>query len=148
MKKSIYISLALALFVVASAEKSFACSCAASLEPEKKQVQQAFMNSRAIFSGEVLEINESSADKNSLLVKFKVAKLWKGELKNEISITTNKESSMCGYGFEIGKKYLVYANGLKNDLFVENCSRTTNMSNKGDVKYLNKATENHRLHFR
>jgi hypothetical protein len=64
--------------------------------------------------------------------------LWKGELKREIIITTNKDSAMCGYGFEVGKKYLVYANGLKNDLFVDNCSRTTNMSNKGDVKYLTK----------
>ena len=138
MKKAIYISLALALFVFASAEKSFACSCKASLEPDKKQVQEAFTSSGAIFSGEVIEVNGSQTDKNSLLVKFKVTKWWKGELKREISITTAKESSMCGYGFEIGKKYLVYANGLKNDLFVDNCSRTTNMSNQGDVKYLTK----------
>lgn len=138
MKKSIYILLALALFVLASAERSFACSCVASLEPEKKQVQQAFTDSTAIFSGEVLAISESRADKNSLLVKFKVTKLWKGGSKNEITITTNKESSMCGYRFEVGKKYLVYANGLKNELFVENCSRTTNISNNGDVRHLNK----------
>jgi len=138
MKKTIYISLALTLFVFASAERSFACSCVASLEPDKKQVQKAFTSSSAIFSGEVLEISESSADKNSLLVKFKIAKLWKGELKREIIITTNKDSAMCGYGFEVGKKYLVYANGLKNELFVDNCSRTTNFSNKGDVKYLTK----------
>ncbi len=138
MKKAIYISLALALFLLASAERSFACSCVASLEPEKKQIQNAFNGSTAIFSGEVFEISESSADKSSLLVKFKVAKSWKGELKNEIIITTNKESSMCGYSFEVGKKYLVYANGLKNELFVDNCSRTTNISNKGDVKYLTK----------
>ena len=138
MKKAIYISLALALFIFASAEKSYACSCPVSLDPEKKQVQEAFKSSGAIFSGEVLEISESSADENSLLVKFKVAKLWKGEMKNEIIITTNKESSMCGYGFEVGKKYLVYANGFNDFLFVENCSRTTNISNKGDVKYLTK----------
>ena len=138
MKKAVYISLALVLFVFASAEKAFACSCEASLEPEKKQVQEAFTSSGAIFSGEVIKVNESQTDKNSLLVKFKATKLWKGELKREIIITTNKDSAMCGYGFEVGKKYLVYANGLKNDLFVDNCSRTTNMSNKGDVKYLTK----------
>ena len=138
MKKAVYISLALTLFLLASADRSFACSCEASLESKKKQVQKAFTNSGAIFSGEVIEVYESSADKNSLLVKFKVAKLWKGELKREIIITTNKESSMCGYGFEVGEKYLVYAKRLKNDLFVDNCSRTTNFSNQGDVKYLTK----------
>jgi hypothetical protein len=138
MKKAIYISLALTLFLLASAEKSFACSCPRSLEPEKKQVQQAYTDSTAIFSGEVFEISESSADKNSLLVKFKVAKLWKSELNREVTITTAKESAMCGYRFEIGKTYLVYANGLKDSLMVSNCSRTTNMSNKYDVKYLAK----------
>ena len=136
MKKAVYISLALTLFLLASAERSFACSCLASPEPVKKQVQSAFAGSVAIFSGEVLEISESSADKNSLLVKFKVAKSWKSALNREVTITTAKDSSMGGYGFEVGKKYLVYANGLKNDLSVSNCSRTTNLSSKGDVKYL------------
>ena len=138
MKKVIYISLALAIFACASAESSYACSCIASLAPVKEQIQGAFSSADAVFSGEVVEIKESPTDKDSLLVKFKVAKLWKGELKREIIITTNKESSMCGYGFEVGKKYLVYANGLKNELFVDNCSRTTNFSNKGDFKYLTK----------
>ncbi len=136
MKKYIYISLALAMFLFASAERSFACGCKVTLEPKKKQIQDAFTDSGAIFSGEVVEVSESPADENSLLVKFKIAQSWKGESKREITITTAKESSMCGYGFEVGKKYLVYANGLKNDLFVENCSRTTHISNQGDVKYL------------
>ena len=145
MKKAIYISLALTLFLLASAEKAFACSCLRSLEPEKKQVQQAFTDSTAIFSGEVLEISEDSADQNSLLVKFKVAKLWKGELNREVTITTAKDSAMCGYTFEIGKKYLVYANGLKDSLMVSNCSRTKIMSNKGHVKYLAKLKRQKRV---
>ena len=113
MKKAIYISLALTLFLLASAEKSFACSCVASLEPEKKQVQEAFTSSGAIFSGEVIEVNESPTDKNSLLVKFKIAQSWKGESKREITITTAKESSMCGYGFEVGKNILFMQMGLR-----------------------------------
>lgn len=138
MKKAVYISLALALFVFAAAEKSFACSCAASPEPEKSQIQKAFTSSSAVFSGDVVEVSESPEDKNSLLVKFKVALSWKGESKREITIITAKESSMCGYLFEVGKKYLVYANGLKNDLFVDNCSRTAFFSDKNDAKYLSK----------
>ncbi len=138
MKKAVYISLALVLFVFASAEKAFACSCAASLESEKKQIQAGFTNSVAIFSGKVVEVKESPADESKFIVKLKVAQSWKGESKREIFITTAEESSMCGYFFQIGEKYLVYANGLKNDLFVENCSRTAVFSNKGDAKYLSK----------
>jgi hypothetical protein len=138
MKKATYISLALTLFLLASAEQASACSCLRSLEPVKKQVQRAFTDSTAIFSGEVLEISESAADENSLLVKLKVATSWKGKLNREVTITTAENSAMCGYTFEVGKKYLVYANGAEGSLMVSSCSRTTNMSNKNDVKYLAK----------
>lgn len=138
MKKAVYLSLALVLFLFASAEKAFACGCAASLEPLEKQIQAAFVNSEAVFSGKVVEVKESPADESKFIVKIKVAQSWKGAAKREIFITTAKESSMCGYGFEIGKKYLVYANGLKDDPFVENCSRTAVFSDKGDAKYLSK----------
>src|SRR5215204_4487534 len=119
MKKYFYISLALSVLMLTAAEKSSACSCAASLVPEKKQIQKAFTNSIAIFSGKVVEVKESPADESKFIVKLEVAQSWKGESKREIFITTAKESSMCGYFFQIGEKYLVYANGLKNDLFVE-----------------------------
>jgi hypothetical protein len=145
MKKTIYISLTLTVFLLASAETSFACSCPRSLEPLKKQVRQAFKDSAAIFSGEVIEISDSPTEENSLLVKFKVANSWKGELTSEVSITTAKNSAMCGYSFEVGKKYLVYANGLKDSLLVTNCSRTTDMGNQRDVKYLAKLKRQQRV---
>jgi hypothetical protein len=145
MKKAIYFSLALALLLLASAEKAFACSCPVIPGPEKKQVQQAFSGSVAIFSGEVLEISDSSTDINIWLVKFKVAKSWKGDLNGEVTITTAKNSAMCGYSFEIGKQYLVYANGARDALMVSNCSRTSKMSNKGDVKYLAKLKRQQRV---
>jgi hypothetical protein len=145
MKKAVYMSLTLTVFLLASAETSFACSCPRSLEPVKKQVRQAFKDSAAIFSGEVLEISESSTDENSLLVKFKVENLWKSELTSEVTIATGKNSAMCGYSFEVGKKYLVYANGLEDSLMVTNCSQTTDMSNQRDVKYLAKLKRQKRV---
>ena len=138
MTKVIYTSLVLTLLLLMSAQKSFACSCAFSPGPEKKQVRQAFNDSTAIFSGEVLEIRDSSEDINMLLVRFKVTKLWKGELKREVTLTTAKQSAMCGYRFEIATKYLVYGNGPRDALLVTNCSRTTNASNRRDLKYLAK----------
>ena len=138
MKKYIYIPFALVIFLFASVEKSLACSCVASLEPVKKQIEGAFTNSAAIFSGEVIEIKESPTNKYSVLIKLKVDKSWKGESQAEITIITAKDSAMCGYNFEVGKKYLVYANGKKDELSAYNCSRTTTFSNTGDAKYLDK----------
>ena len=136
MKKSIYFSLAVALFLVVSAEQSFACSCTRTIEPVKKQVQRAYKDSAAIFSGEVVEISDSSEDTGNFLVKLKVAKSWKGELGDQVTISTAKNGAMCGYTFEAGKTYLVYADGPKESLIVTNCSRTTGTRIKGDVKYL------------
>lgn len=138
MKKYIYIPLFLAVLIVASAERSYACSCVVTPEPLKKQIQNSYSGADAVFSGEVVEIKESPTDKYSVIVKFKVADSWKGELSQEIMVTTAKDSAMCGYSFEVGKKYLVYASGLPNNLSAYNCSRTAVFSPKGDVKYLAK----------
>ena len=86
MKKAVYISLTLALFVFACAERSFACSCSVSLEPEKKLVQEAFTSSDAIFSGKVVEVKDFPADESKVVVKIKVGQTWKGESKLEIVI--------------------------------------------------------------
>ena len=136
MKKVIFILLMSSMFLFASAENSFACSCVASLKPVKQQVKESYADSTAIFSGEVTEI--TSKDEWSVIVKFKVVKSWKSKLSKEIMITTNKQSAMCGYYFEAGKKYLVYAYGAKDDLSTNNYSRTTPVGNKVDIKFLDK----------
>ncbi len=138
MKKYIYIAFALTIFLFATAEKSFACSCVITPEPVKKQIENAYSGADAVFSGEVVEVKESATDQYSLIVRFKVAKSWKGELSREITIRTAKDSAMCGYNFEIGKTYLVYAFGKKDTLSTTNCSRTAILGVKSDAKYLDK----------
>ena len=138
MKKNIYLSFLMLIFLFITAERSLACSCVVSPGSLKDQVRMAYSGADAVFSGEVLEIKQSPTDSNSFLVTFKVDNSWKGEAATEITITTATESAMCGYNFEAGKKYLVYASGNKDKLSAYNCSRTAIFSNKGDVKYLGK----------
>lgn len=138
LKKIIYISLALAMFACASAKSSYACSCVASPAPVKEQIQGAFSSADAVVSGEVVEISESPADKDTLIVKFKIAKSWKGKNQPEITIKTAKEGAMCGYSFTTGQKYLVYAYGTGDALSTDNCSRTAMLGKKSDAKYLDK----------
>jgi hypothetical protein len=136
MKKTVFILSAAVLFFLVSAEKSLACSCVANTKPLKTQVKEAFNNSNAIFSGEVIEVSPIS--EYEAAVRIKVERSWKGGLSNEITLTTAKDSAMCGYYFETGKKYLVYANGKPDALMVSNCSRTTAASDRTDIRYLNR----------
>jgi hypothetical protein len=64
--------------------------------------------------------------------------VWKGEMMKDFTVTTARQSAMCGYNFEVGKKYLVYANQSGDGLMVNNCSRTTVFNDDGDAKYLKK----------
>jgi len=134
MKKYLYISFAL-LAIVFSADNLYACSCISVPGPLKTQVQNAYDDANAIFSGEVIEVKKSPTDEHNLLVTFRVAKSWKGGSTKVITITTGADSAMCGYDFEKGKTYLVYAYG---GFSTSNCSRTAVFDKKGDAKYLNK----------
>ena len=138
MKKYIYISLVSAIFLIASAEKFYACSCEFDSEPAKKQIQNSYIGADAVFSGKVVEIKESPMNSRDFIIKFKVAKSWKGESSQEITISTAKESAMCGFNFEIGKIYLVYAFGKSGNFSTTNCTRTANLGKKSDAKYLDK----------
>jgi hypothetical protein len=79
----------------------------------------------AVFSGEVIETD-------GLTVKFKVKKTWKGEVKDKVSMATGAVkfedglllSSMCDYKFELGRKYLVFANASEGKLKASKCSWT------------------------
>jgi hypothetical protein len=136
MKKNIYILLALAVILIASAENSFACSCVVKDEPLEKQIQNAFADSGAVFSGVVMAVEP--AGEYAYSVTIKTASVWKGEVMKEFTVTTARQSAMCGYNFEVGKKYLVYANQSGDELMVNNCSRTTVFNDDGDAKYLKK----------
>ncbi|MBK6751452.1 MAG: hypothetical protein IPG67_16010 [Acidobacteria bacterium] len=135
MKRSIYITLAIIGFTFAAAETSLACSCIAPTGKLKTQVSNAYKDSDAIFSGKVISM-EKTSDGNYWLVKLAVNYTWKGTGMSEITIKTALDSAMCGYRFENGKEYLVYAHGTAADLYVGNCSRTGSVSENGDVKYL------------
>jgi hypothetical protein len=134
MKKITLVCLMVVCGLLVTAKTSLACSCLFDNKPLKQQVKDSYQGSSAVFAGEVLEI--TSKDEWSVSVRIKVEKSWKGKFSKEITITTAKDSAMCGYGFVTGQKYLIYTSGEKNDPRVNNCSRTTLFSNKQDLKYL------------
>lgn len=142
MKKYIYITIAIIAFTIAAADTSYACSCIAPTGRVKTQVTNAYKDSAAILMGRVISM-EKTPDGNYWLLKLAVQTTWKGTSTSEITIKTALDSAMCGYRFEDGKEYLVYAHGTATDLFVGNCSRTALMSENTDLRYLAKLKKKH-----
>lgn len=111
-----------------------ACSCAPPPEPKK-----AMEGSAAVCLAEVVKIEEVDFNRT---VTLKVSRWWKGGDAVELVVSTHKDSATCGYGFQKGTRYLVYAHrqGEKDKtLRVSLCSRTRTekeAEKSGDFKEL------------
>jgi hypothetical protein len=117
----------------------FACSCA----PPGTPIQE-LNRSGAVFAGKVVAIDapsnlpilttsfpfinflSSSADPVS--VTFDVSDVWKGPAYRQLVVTTVRDSASCGYPFQVGETYLVYATEQGAELTTNLCSRTNSIS--------------------
>ena len=60
-----------------------------------------------------------------LSISFELSALWKGELRKDVAIRTGLWDALCGYHFELGEQYLVYAYSSGDGaLHAGICSRT------------------------
>jgi hypothetical protein len=111
-------SVAACLLFVGFGPDLTACSCAPP-PPPKKALEAA----TAVCLAEVVKIEEAGQERT---VTLKVEKWWKGGDKAELVVSTAKNGAVCGYGFQKGGKYLVYARAVDKDkpLHVSLCSRT------------------------
>ena len=110
-----------------------ACTCAIESNP-KERVELAVSDSEAVFSGEVVDF-EKGADSTIYgpieTVSFRVSEVWKGPERQTMQIgTAPNDGVSCGFPFEEGKEYLVYASG-KQDLEASGCSETKPLSEAG-----------------
>jgi hypothetical protein len=80
-----------------------------------------------VFAGTVKSIKPST-DGLNLIVKFKVFKVWRGKRYFSYKvrgIKTCDNETCCGYKFEQGKKYIIFADKDGNGFFFTNtCSLT------------------------
>ncbi len=133
MKRAIWV---LAILFLASL-RAVACTCDLSWPKQtlKQQVSKARKESRAVFSGSVMKIDEAGY---MLKVTLKVENSWKGLLPMEVVLLTGRGGGDCGYRFEVGQSYLVYAYGNDvNHLGTNICQRTAPLSGGGgDLKIL------------
>lgn len=133
MRKKIHLTMVLCLvlsFMIISIPSTiYACSCA-----EIPTVEEELERSKAVFTGNAITIKEQRHLDGSITksVLFGVTKTWKGVSESQVIITTGLGGGDCGYEFEQGKEYLVYANnssmyGEKDDLVTIICDRTNEL---------------------
>jgi len=103
-----------------------ACSC---LQPPPPD--EALRQADAVFAGEVTDFRKAEPGNGETLsdlyeAVFRVTAMWKGPDADRIKVLTADPSQlMCGYRFEPGVRYLVYAYETTEGLDTSICTRTT-----------------------
>jgi hypothetical protein len=91
------------------ASDAAACSCMSGIP-----LCESFWKTPVVFDGDVLRIERipDSARPSAFLrrlVTFKVNRAYRGAVESTIQIATGSSDADCGYPFEVGDRYLVYA---------------------------------------
>lgn len=100
---------------------------------------ESWERSGRVFAGKVVEVKDYGTKK--LRVYFDVSKSWRGPAEQSIRLFTDRADTYgmlkygisCGYPFERGKEYLVYAFYEKHSpLTADKCTRTRPLSEAGE----------------
>ena len=112
------IAVLLGLSPAVRTERAMACSCAPPASP-----LVALEQSAAVFSGELVSIDGYWG----AILTFEVSRVWKGPVEETLVLTTSSlGAGDCGYPFDAGRAYLVYADAGGGDfLGVWLCRGTT-----------------------
>lgn len=129
-------AVSFAVLVLFAVGGVFACSCLMPGTPSEE-----FGKYDYIFSGKVASIgypiDAVGEEAYSLDIVFNVSIVWQGLLGSEVHIRTAKDSAACGYPFNEGEEYLVYASGNESKKSANICSRTKLLSEANeDLEYL------------
>jgi hypothetical protein len=124
-------ALVFAVLALAPACPAYACSCIPPAPPKESLADAA-----AVFSGEVTEVVLPGGGvvntAEMIEVNFKVDQVWKGEIAELTTVTTAGSSASCGFEFQSGQSYIVYAYLVDGQLNASLCSRTAALENAGE----------------
>lgn len=123
-----------------------ACSCVIPGEPDAERARSAAVFSGTVVAvdarerrapwlqfsrtfpfvhwGQAAPINPELIDWTPTRVTFEVAQVWKGNITQQQTIFTGTGGGDCGYGFDQGQEYIVYAYEAGEKLATGICGRT------------------------
>lgn len=127
-QKRIYyllIALILALAsVITFPKETYACSCAFQASP-----LESMDRSVAVFKGLAVSVKPASLNlfrstASPVKVSFQVDEVWKGHVTSQIAVETAESSASCGFEFQEGERYVVFAQSSASSLEVNACGGT------------------------
>jgi hypothetical protein len=111
---------------------AYACSCV-----DRPSPAIALQKSAVVFAGEVLSIRKKGLnlfgaeyDEHPIRVAFRVTEIWKGADADRLTVRTSM--STCGFDFDVGRQYLVYAYESPEGLATGICTRTADLAKASD----------------
>ncbi|MGH3928812.1 MAG: hypothetical protein ACRDTF_02395 [Pseudonocardiaceae bacterium] len=109
----VVLTLSVPLLMVTSAPDALACSCAAMAFPT--QIERADI----VFAGRVIERKEAAGvlvgSGDAVTWTFAVDRLHKGAARDEHEVVSARSEATCGFEFEVGRAYLVFASEQSSD---------------------------------
>lgn len=109
-----------------------ACTCATERDP-----LVALGYADAVFNGTVSGKHDPRTDftvvstGDPIDFRLRVTTIWKGPLADSVTIRTKRCDASCGFPFEIGESYLIYANQDSAGLHTHLCTRTQSLERAG-----------------
>jgi hypothetical protein len=108
---------------------------------------QAYWNTDAVFDARVVDIESvrrqdelvgQIVERQRNLVTLDVRQAWKGATAGKLQVLTETSSASCGFEFQVGRRYLVFARmGAAGILEVSYCSATREFDGTGpDAEFL------------
>jgi hypothetical protein len=101
--------LVVALAGLARAESTGSCTCTPAADHAVKELGRH----QSAFAGKVTGIEGER-------VTFDVARVWKGPRQKALTLTSTGKPG-CTFAFEVGKDYVVFADGEKDALQTDQC---------------------------
>lgn len=100
-----------------------ACSCA--IRPPDLLANALWDDARAVFLGEpyaVTPVMDAHGYVSAVQVSFRVHTSWKGATGNRLGLVTAGDEAACGFSFQAGRTYLIFAFETAEDLSAGLCS--------------------------
>jgi hypothetical protein len=105
-------------------KETSACSCVRS-----DSIEEIKNKSDAVFEGTATSVKPSSltlfrSSGKAVKASFQVNEVWKGHVTPTLEVLTASGSDSCGFEFQEGERYLVYAAATGKSMEVSLCSGT------------------------
>ncbi len=111
-------AFALVVISLTHAARARACSCV-----EAGGVKEALESAGSVFEGKVRELRHDPT-RHRITAHVSVLRRWKGADAKSVDVVTIDQGSLCGFGFERGKTYLLFTPEAEGTLSVGLCSRS------------------------